>query len=163
MRRMTTTATTAPVALLPELLVLWATRFPTRPIMGAVSLTARRGAARDADPAAGSARLPAMSSAAPDIDLRGRAAARCTDAVKIYGRGDTAVRALDGITVEFAANRFSAIMGPSGSGKSTLMHCLAGLDRLTSGKVWIGDTDVGALDDRHLTALRRDRDRPRQA
>jgi putative ABC transport system ATP-binding protein len=98
-----------------------------------------------------------MASPAPEIDLRERAAARCVDAVKIYGRGDTAVRALDSVTVEFAAKRFSAIMGPSGSGKSTLMHCLAGLDRLTGGKVWIGDTDIGSLDDRRLTALRRDR------
>jgi len=66
------------------------------------------------------------------------------------------VRALDGITLGFAGGQFSAIMGPSGSGKSTLMHCLAGLDRLTSGTVWIGETDVGSLDDRHLTSLRRD-------
>jgi putative ABC transport system ATP-binding protein len=84
-------------------------------------------------------------------------AAQAIDAVKVYGRGDTAVRALDGITVAFDSARFTAIMGPSGSGKSTLMHCLAGLDRLTSGRIVIGDTDLGTLDDRALTMLRRDR------
>lgn len=88
----------------------------------------------------------------------GRAdAARVVDAVKVYGRGDTAVRALDGVSVGFPAGRFTAIMGPSGSGKSTLMHCAAGLDTLTSGAAYIGDTELGALDDRRLTLLRRDR------
>ncbi|PZT70104.1 ABC transporter ATP-binding protein [Streptomyces sp. SW4] len=86
-----------------------------------------------------------------------RAAARVVDAVKVYGGGDTAVRALDGVTVDFPAGRFTAIMGPSGSGKSTLLHCAAGLDTLTSGSARIGDTDLGALDDRRLTRLRRDR------
>lgn len=84
-------------------------------------------------------------------------AARVTDAVKVYGAGDTAVRALDGVTVGFPAGRFTAIMGPSGSGKSTLMHCAAGLDTLTSGTAHIGDTELSALDDRRLTLLRRDR------
>ncbi|MER5427761.1 ABC transporter ATP-binding protein [Streptomyces sp. NPDC002588] len=84
-------------------------------------------------------------------------AARVTDAVKVYGVGDTAVRALDGVTVAFPAGRFTAIMGPSGSGKSTLMHCAAGLDTLTSGTAHIGDTELGTLDDRRLTLLRRDR------
>ncbi|MER6925628.1 ABC transporter ATP-binding protein, partial [Streptomyces spiralis] len=86
-----------------------------------------------------------------------RTAARVTDAVKVYGAGDTTVRALDGVTVGFAAGRFTAIMGPSGSGKSTLMHCAAGLDTLTSGTAHIGDTELSALDDRRLTLLRRDR------
>ncbi|MER6031634.1 ABC transporter ATP-binding protein [Streptomyces sp. NPDC001851] len=86
-----------------------------------------------------------------------RAAARVVDAVKVYGGGDTAVRALDGVDVSFPAGRFTAIMGPSGSGKSTLLHCAAGLDTLTSGAAWIGDTELGALDDRRLTLLRRDR------
>ncbi|MGW0081014.1 ABC transporter ATP-binding protein [Streptomyces sp. NPDC003393] len=84
-------------------------------------------------------------------------AARVTEAVKVHGSGDTAVRALDGVTVGFPAGRFTAIMGPSGSGKSTLMHCAAGLDTLTSGTAHIGDTDLSALDDRRLTLLRRDR------
>jgi putative ABC transport system ATP-binding protein len=82
-------------------------------------------------------------------------AARATDAVKVYGRGDAMVRALDGVTVTFAKGQFSAIMGPSGSGKSTLLHCLAGLDRLTSGTVHIGEVELGNLGDRQLTLLRR--------
>ncbi|MEV5010476.1 ABC transporter ATP-binding protein [Streptomyces sp. NPDC056159] len=86
-----------------------------------------------------------------------RTAARVVDAVKIHGAGDTAVRALDGVSVGFPAGRFTAIMGPSGSGKSTLMHCAAGLDTLTSGSAYIGDTELGGLDDRRLTLLRRDR------
>ncbi|MGE3620069.1 MAG: ABC transporter ATP-binding protein [Acidimicrobiia bacterium] len=85
------------------------------------------------------------------------AAARAVDAQKVYGSGDTTVRALDGVTVDFAAGQFTAIMGPSGSGKSTLMHCVAGLDSLTAGSVYIGDTRLGDLDDRDLTRLRRDR------
>ncbi|MFI8521963.1 ABC transporter ATP-binding protein [Streptomyces sp. NPDC085481] len=85
------------------------------------------------------------------------AAARVVDAVKVYGGGDTEVRALDGVSVDFPVGRFTAIMGPSGSGKSTLMHCAAGLDTLTSGSALIGDTDLSALDDRRLTLLRRER------
>jgi putative ABC transport system ATP-binding protein len=84
-------------------------------------------------------------------------AARVVDAVKVYGSGDTSVRALDGVSVDFPVGRFTAIMGPSGSGKSTLMHCAAGLDTLTSGAAHIGDTDLSTLDDRRLTLLRRDR------
>ncbi len=84
-------------------------------------------------------------------------AARAVDATKIYGEGDTRVVALDGATLEFRSGRFTAIMGPSGSGKSTLLHCLAGLDRLTSGQVFIGDVELGSLDERELTLLRRDR------
>ncbi|TDB77965.1 ABC transporter ATP-binding protein [Micromonospora sp. KC723] len=76
---------------------------------------------------------------------------------KEYGAGQSRVVALDGVDLDFAAGRFTAIMGPSGSGKSTLMHCLAGLDRPTAGAVRIGDADVGGLDDRRLTLLRRDR------
>jgi len=88
---------------------------------------------------------------------QGVAAARAVDAVKIYGQGDAAVRALDGVTVEFAAGHYTAIMGPSGSGKSTLLHCMAGLDRLTQGQVFIGDVDLSTLDETRLTILRRDK------
>jgi putative ABC transport system ATP-binding protein len=84
-------------------------------------------------------------------------AARAVDLVKVYGQGDTAVKALDGVTVEFATGQFSAIMGPSGSGKSTLMHCLAGLDTVTSGQVYVGGTELSGLGDKELTALRRDK------
>lgn len=84
------------------------------------------------------------------------AAAQTINAVKVYGQGETAVRALDGITVAFEHQRFTAIMGPSGSGKSTLMHCVAGLDQLTMGQVFIGDTELGQLSDKQLTILRRD-------
>jgi putative ABC transport system ATP-binding protein len=83
-------------------------------------------------------------------------AARAVDATKIYGSGDTAVVALDDVTVDLPASRYTAIMGPSGSGKSTLMHCLAGLDTLTSGEVYIGDVDLTTLNDKELTRLRRD-------
>lgn len=85
------------------------------------------------------------------------AAARAVGATKVYGSGDTEVRALDGVDAEFAAGRFTAIMGPSGSGKSTLLHCIAGLDRLTSGQVFIGDIEISALSERQLTDVRRDR------
>src|SRR5690606_8566203 len=85
------------------------------------------------------------------------AAATARRATKIYGSGDTAVVALDEVDLELEAGRFTSIMGPSGSGKSTLMHCLAGLDRLTSGQALIGDTDLATLSDDELTRLRRDR------
>jgi putative ABC transport system ATP-binding protein len=84
-------------------------------------------------------------------------AARAVDAVKVYGVGDTSVRALDGVSVDFERGRYTAIMGPSGSGKSTLLHCLAGLDALTSGSILIGDRDLGGMSDRELTLLRRER------
>jgi putative ABC transport system ATP-binding protein len=84
-------------------------------------------------------------------------AARAVGATKTYGKDDGAVVALDHVDVEFAAGAFTAIMGPSGSGKSTLMHCLAGLDELTSGQVLIGDIDLTTLNDKHLTLLRRDK------
>ncbi|HUN77676.1 MAG TPA: ABC transporter ATP-binding protein [Solirubrobacteraceae bacterium] len=79
------------------------------------------------------------------------------DLTRRYGEGDAAVDALAGVTVDFPAGRFAAIMGPSGSGKSTLMHLLAGLDRPTSGSVALGGVDLGTLDERALTRLRRDR------
>jgi putative ABC transport system ATP-binding protein len=93
----------------------------------------------------------------PALSVRAAPAARTVGAYKIYGKGDTEVRALDGVTVEFAAGQFTAIMGPSGSGKSTLLHCIAGLDSLTSGSAFIGDQDLSTLDDHDLTILRRDR------
>jgi putative ABC transport system ATP-binding protein len=83
-------------------------------------------------------------------------AASAVGAVKVYGSGDTEVRALDGVTVAFERGRFAAIMGPSGSGKSTLMHCMAGLDSLSAGEVYIGDTALSPLSERELTLLRRD-------
>ncbi len=83
------------------------------------------------------------------------AAAGAVDARKIYGVGDAAVRALDGVTIQFEPGRFTAIMGPSGSGKSTLLHCLAGLDDLTDGAVFIGATHLAELNDKQLTELRR--------
>jgi len=84
-------------------------------------------------------------------------AARAVGATKIYGKGDTEVRALDGVDVEFERSAFTAIMGPSGSGKSTLLHCIAGLDKLTSGHVFLGDLELSALNEKHLTEVRRDR------
>ena len=85
-----------------------------------------------------------------------KVAARAVNAVKVYGCGSTAVRALDGVDVAIPAGRFTAIMGPSGSGKSTLLHCLAGLDTLTSGQIFIGDLDLGRMSDRQLTKVRRE-------
>ena len=87
----------------------------------------------------------------------GGCAARVEHASKTYGTGGTTLRALDDVSVSFGSGEFTAIMGPSGSGKSTLMHCLAGLDTLTSGQAFIGDTDLASLSDRERTILRRDR------
>jgi putative ABC transport system ATP-binding protein len=87
----------------------------------------------------------------------GLPAARALDLTKVYGTGDVAVRALDGVTIELERGRFTAVMGPSGSGKSTLMHCIAGLDAPTRGQAFIADQELGQLDDAQLTNLRRDR------
>jgi putative ABC transport system ATP-binding protein len=84
-------------------------------------------------------------------------AARIVDGIKVYGSGATLVRALDGVTADFVTGEFCAVMGPSGSGKSTLLHCLAGLDQLTSGQVLIDDVDLGHLNDKAMTLLRRER------
>jgi putative ABC transport system ATP-binding protein len=87
----------------------------------------------------------------------GTSAASARHACKVYGTGETAVAALADLSLDLPAGQFTAIMGPSGSGKSTLMHCLAGLDTLTDGQVFIGETDLAALTDRERTILRRDR------
>ncbi|MFJ4715500.1 ABC transporter ATP-binding protein [Streptomyces sp. NPDC088785] len=87
----------------------------------------------------------------------GEPAARATDLTKAYGKGDTRVVALDAVSVEFARGRFTAVMGPSGSGKSTLMHCMAGLDSVSSGSTRIGGVELASLTDRELTALRREK------
>jgi putative ABC transport system ATP-binding protein len=86
-----------------------------------------------------------------------RTAARAVEATKVYGSGATAVVALDEVTLDLPTGRFTAIMGPSGSGKSTLVHCLAGLDSLTEGQVFVGDVELGTLSDKELTLLRRTR------
>jgi putative ABC transport system ATP-binding protein len=96
-----------------------------------------------------------MSVTTPQVGTR--TAVTAQQLVKVYGQGETAVRALDGVSVAFRPGEFTAIMGPSGSGKSTLMHCLAGLDTVDSGSVHIGQTELTALADRELTQLRRDR------
>ncbi len=85
------------------------------------------------------------------------AAASAVHATKVYGREHTAVTALNDVTVDFGRGEFTVIMGPSGSGKSTLMHCVAGLDTLTEGTVYVGGVDLTTLDDKRLTALRRDK------
>jgi putative ABC transport system ATP-binding protein len=92
-----------------------------------------------------------------DRPITGAVAARTVAATKRYGTGDTAVTALDEVTLDLPARRFTAVMGPSGSGKSTLMHCVAGLDSLTSGQVFVGDVELGRLSDKELTLLRRSR------
>ena len=91
------------------------------------------------------------------MNLPGPLLVSAADITRVYGEGETAVRALDGVTVGFPKGRFTAIMGPSGSGKSTLMHILAGLDRPTSGSVVLDDVEITKLDDRKLTELRRER------
>ena len=88
---------------------------------------------------------------------KAKVAARAEGASKVYGEGPTAVRALDGVTVDFEAGHFTTIMGPSGSGKSTLLHCLAGLDDLTEGHVFLADVDLSSLKEKQLTRLRRDK------
>jgi len=83
-------------------------------------------------------------------------AVRAQGAARVYGTGSTTVTALDGVDLDIPRGQFAAVMGPSGSGKSTLLHCLAGLDRLTGGTVELGGTELGALNDKQLTRLRRE-------
>jgi len=96
-----------------------------------------------------------MATSAEAIAAPGGVAARAVELWKVYGKGDAAVEALRGVSVEFATGEFTAIMGPSGSGKSTLLHCMAALDAPTSGRVYIGDVDVTMLSERETTLLRR--------
>jgi putative ABC transport system ATP-binding protein len=98
-----------------------------------------------------------MNTSTDPIGTTDRPAARTVSVSRVHGDGDTTVRALDKVTIGFARGRFTAVMGPSGSGKSTLLHCLAGLDDVTEGQVYLGDTELGSLTDRQLTRLRRDR------
>jgi len=104
------------------------------------------------------ATAPAQRRAEPaDVTAPPEFAARAEHVTKVYGEGDTAVTALDAVSVGFPRGMFTAIMGPSGSGKSTLMHVLAGLDSLSGGHVYIGEADLTRLDDKKLTRLRRDK------
>ena len=97
------------------------------------------------------------ASAVVDVSQPGSPAARAVGLSKVYGEGETKVVALRSVDVEFEVGRFTAIMGPSGSGKSTLMHCMAGLDSASAGKVFIGDSDLTTMKDNDLTRLRRER------
>jgi putative ABC transport system ATP-binding protein len=94
---------------------------------------------------------------APGLASADGTAARARGLTKAYGSGETTVLALDAVDVDIVRGRFTAVMGPSGSGKSTLMHCLAGLDTVSAGQVWLGDTEITGLKERELTRLRRDR------
>jgi putative ABC transport system ATP-binding protein len=98
-----------------------------------------------------------MSTMQAVSDVPSASAARAVDLRKVYGEGDAAVEALAGVSIDFAAAEYTAIMGPSGSGKSTLLHCMAALDRPTSGKVFIGDVDLTTLNEKQTTLLRREK------
>ncbi|CAM5246575.1 ABC transporter ATP-binding protein [Streptomyces aurantiogriseus] len=100
---------------------------------------------------------PSAAQPAPDLAPADGVAARARGLTKAYGSGETTVLALDSVDVGIVRGRFTAVMGPSGSGKSTLMHCLAGLDTVSAGQVWLGDTEITGLKERELTRLRRDR------
>ncbi|MER5564068.1 ABC transporter ATP-binding protein [Streptomyces sp. NPDC002506] len=101
--------------------------------------------------------MPQAAHAPLHIPTLTRAAARAVGLSKVYGQGETRVVALDQVSVGFERGSFTAIMGPSGSGKSTLMHCMAGLDSVSSGSTRIGDTELTGLNDRQTTRLRRDK------
>ncbi|MFK0266466.1 ABC transporter ATP-binding protein [Streptomyces angustmyceticus] len=108
-------------------------------------------------PVSHAAALPGFPGSPAPTRAGAAVAARATDLSKVYGQGETRVVALDSVSVEFRKARFTAIMGPSGSGKSTLMHCMAGLDTISSGSARIGDVELGSLNDKQLTRLRRDK------
>ncbi len=120
--------------------------------LGLPTITVRGAAIRGRNPM-----TSPITSTAGMTDALSRPAAQAVDLVKTYGRGDTVVQALDSVSIAFESGRFTAVMGPSGSGKSTLMHCMAGLDRPTSGRTFVGDLEIGTLDDKGLTQMRRDR------
>jgi putative ABC transport system ATP-binding protein len=98
---------------------------------------------------------PMTAAEAPRLENTSSYAAYCRNAFKIYGAGDTEVRALNDVSVGFESGRFTSIMGPSGSGKSTLMQCMAGLDSLTAGQTFVGSVELSSLKDKELTMLRR--------
>jgi putative ABC transport system ATP-binding protein len=93
----------------------------------------------------------------PPAPVAAGVSARTVDLRKEYGRGASLVTAVDGVSLELEAGRFTAVMGPSGSGKSTLIHCMAALDNPTSGRVYLGDQEISGLGDKELTRLRRDK------
>src|SRR5438067_11390581 len=101
------------------------------------------------------ARSPARNADAHEVSTDRQTASRPLHITKVYGKGATAVRALDSVSIEVLRGRFVAIMGPSGSGKSTLLHCLAGLDRVTSGQVFLENEEISALSEKDLTLVRR--------
>ncbi|WP_399467583.1 ABC transporter ATP-binding protein [Streptomyces venezuelae] len=105
----------------------------------------------------GASRSDSMGGGGRVTGGRTAVAARARQVVKAYGSGETRVVALDSVDVDIARGQFTAIMGPSGSGKSTLMHCLAGLDTVTSGEIYLDETEITRLKDKKLTQLRRDR------
>ncbi|MGW1491132.1 ABC transporter ATP-binding protein [Streptomyces sp. NBC_00191] len=126
---------------------------PTRPCPLYPRLLYGAGAATTREAALSTPATAPTYEQAADVPL----AARARALTKAYGTGETTVRALDAVDVDIARGRFTAVMGPSGSGKSTLMHCLAGLDTVSAGQVWLGDTEITGLKERELTRLRRDR------
>lgn len=101
--------------------------------------------------------MTATTSTLPTTPSGSKNAARAIHVTKTYGSGEAQINALDDVTVDFAAGEFTAIMGPSGSGKSTLLHCIAGLDRVTGGEIWLGDTDITRIREKKLTLVRRER------
>ncbi|MFF6778430.1 ABC transporter ATP-binding protein [Streptomyces sp. NPDC012637] len=112
---------------------------------------------RHGDEGEGAARSASTRGGGRAAGGRTAVAARARQVVKAYGSGETRVVALDHVDVDIARGQFTAIMGPSGSGKSTLMHCLAGLDTVTAGQIFLDETEITALKDKKLTRLRRDR------